>query len=677
MSIFSVFKDKSFEKLINQFDTSFTNIPSNDTTTTSDNLVGQAINQAIMSVDDDSSNVHSLFNSLTVSSDRLSRYSTYNELFSAVQLIKRIVVLYLNNLCQRDPITNKILILKSTEESSDIGTEVEFKAFCKSFIEFFNLEERIRSKTGPDVLKYGDGFIEVINLEETDIRFPRPPTKKTSDKSFQPISEQEFFKKLHSKNEYTRINSDDICSLLDNYIEFSDSYVNLDGELSSIQENEKIKISENPYKFSKVLLKFHKPHTIIPLITEFDNILGYVEILESSNPTNSNRTNNLTNFANAINQISSSSYVGGDNRTERKENVLNLFVNSIILKILNKYNVNDTTKYKTDKDYSEFLKSTLKEDVYHTLKRLIINVSENALFTNKLKVRYIAPENVFHFKNPGSGTYYPYGDSVIDQLIFPGKLYLLTQLANAVTRLSRSSIMRKWTIETGAREDVNSLLQKLKRNLKNQRVTGDDIATSKNLPRILSDYKDMVTFKKKGATFIDLDVLNTGDPNVNIRDLEDLRRELIALSGVPSSYLGYQDVADLRDQLVHANVVFATEISAIQKNFNDNLTRLAARVSEIIGFKTSSKVVENIQITLIPPTVLVLQSIEASINSISTIQRIFAEIPEIDVDPMYLLKRYSPMIDWVEFEKEAQDFKMRKKVSSTTGDTNAMGGGYG
>lgn len=675
MSIFNVFKDKTFEKLINQFDTSFTNIPSNDVTVNSDNLVGQAINQAIMTADDNTSSVHSLFNSLTVSTDRLSRYSTYNELFSAVQLIKRIVVLYLNNLCQRDPITNKILILKSTEESTDIGTEVEYKAYCNSFINFFNLEERIRSRTAPDVLKYGDAFIEIIELDKVDISLPRPTVKKKSTVSSEIISEQDFFVKLHSKNEYNKINSDDIISLLSNYIEFTDSYVNSD--LSSIQEENEIKLSDVPYKFSKVLLKFHKPHNIIPLITEFDNVLGYVEISEISTP--SNRTNNLLNFANAINQISSTSYIGGDTKAEKQENVLNLFVNSIILKILAKYNINDTSKYKTDKDYSEFLKSTLKDDVYNTLKRLIINVNNNALFNNKLKVRYIAPDNVFHFKNPGSGTFYPYGDSVIDQLIFPGKLYLLTQLANAVTRLSRSSIMRKWTIETGAREDVNSLLQKLKRNLKNQRITGDDIATSKNLPKILSDYKDMVTFKKKGATFIDLDVLNAGDPNVNTRDLEDLRRELIALSGVPSSYLGYQDVADLRDQLIHANVVFATEISAIQKNFNDNLTKLAARVADITKVNSSNKVLENIQITLIPPTVLVLQSIEASINSISTIQRIFAEIPEIDVDPLYLLKRYSPMIDWNEFEKEAQDFKMRKKVSSSTGDTNAMGvpsGGY-
>jgi hypothetical protein len=35
------------------------------------------------------------------------------------------------------------------------------------------------------------------------------------------------------------------------------------------------------------------------------------------------------------------------------------------------------------------------------------------------------------------------------------------------------------------------------------------------------------------------------------------------------------------------------------------------------------------------------------------------------------------MVDWVEFEKEAQDFKQRKKVSTSTGDTNATGSPYG
>jgi len=680
MSIFNVFKDKSFEKLINQFDTTFTHIPSASTTDTSDSLVGQAIRQATMGDPESNNDISNIFSSLTVSNDRIGRYATYNELFSAVQLIKRIVVLYLNNLCQRDPITNNILLLKSTEESSDIGTEIEYKAFCNELIAFFNLEDRVRSKTAPDVLKYGDGFIEVIDLDSVDINvdFPNKPTSKTP--GLKSITEEQFLQKLNAKNSYTKIDNTDIYQLLDNYIDLTDNVNETDYNLIKEQARQKeaVKLSENPYGLSRILLKFHKPHNIVPLITEFDNVLGYVEISESATPVSSNRTNNLISFANVINQVSTSSYVGGDTRSEKKDNVLKLFVDAIILKILDKYgNTKDSGKFSTQKEYSDYLKSVLKPDVYHVLKRLLINANENALFSKKLKVRYISNDNMFHFKNPGSGTYYPYGDSIIDTLIFPGKLYLLTQLSNAVTRLSRSSVMRKWTIETGVREDVNGLLQKLKRNLKNQRVTGEDIASSKNLPNILSDYKDMVTFKKKNQTFVDMDVIQTGDPRVNIQDLEDLRKELISLSGVPSSYLGYQDMSDLKDQLVNANIVFATEISAIQKNFNDNLTALADRISEIVKFKPSSKVEENIQIALMPPTVLVLQNIEASINSISTIQRIFAEIPEIDVDPMYLLKRYSPMVDWAEFEKEAQDFKQRKKVSMSTGDTNATGSPYG
>lgn len=673
MAIYNVFKDKKFEKLLNQFDNSILKVPTSSTIDISDNLVGQAIKQSILS-NDDSLTVDSLFSNISVSTERLARYGTYDELFSAVQLIKRIIVIYLNNLLQRDTITNKILNVTSTEESSDIGTYVEYQTFCESFIKFFDLENKFRTHTASQVLKYGDSFIELINLDIVDVSIPRSvPKKKIKSVS---ITEDEFLNKLNSKNSYNSFSVTDIIGVLDNFVEFDDephvtslTITERDNELES-----NINVFKTPYSFGKLLLKFHRPHNIIPIVTEYNTTLGYVEVAEVAKSNTSGSNNNLVNFANIINQISASSYVGGETKSEKEENVLKLFVDSLILKILKQYDIVDNGK--TDSEYSNELKTKLKNDLFYVVKRLAISSKTNSLFKNKLKIRFIPVQDMFHFSNPGTGSFVPYGDSVIDQLIFPGKLYLLTQLANAVTRLSRSSIMRKWTIETGARDDVNSLLQKLKKNLKNQRVTGEDIATSKNLPNILSDFKDMVAFKKKGQTFVDLDILNSGDPNVNIRDLEDLRRELISLSGVPSSYLGYQDVVELKDQLVNVNIVFANDISAIQKNFNDNLTSLVARASEIVKFKKYSEVKSNVHIGLIPPTVLVLQNIEASINSISTIQRIFAEIPEIDVDPMFLLRRYCPMINWDEFEREAGDFKQRKKVSSTTGDTTATGGTY-
>ena len=77
--------------------------------------------------------------------------------------------------------------------------------------------------------------------------------------------------------------------------------------------------------------------------------------------------------------------------------------------------------------------------------------------------------------------------SIVDALVYPAKLYLLTQLANVVMKLSRSSTTRKWTIEAGSKQQHGSLLQKLVTELRNQRVTVNDLISMKSIPRILSD----------------------------------------------------------------------------------------------------------------------------------------------------------------------------------------------
>lgn len=46
--------------------------------------------------------------------------------------------------------------------------------------------------------------------------------------------------------------------------------------------------------------------------------------------------------------------------------------------------------------------------------------------------------------------------------------------------------------ETGAREDSSALLNQLKRNFKNQRITASDILASKDIANTLSDFKDLV-----------------------------------------------------------------------------------------------------------------------------------------------------------------------------------------
>lgn len=60
----------------------------------------------------------------------------------------------------------------------------------------------------------------------------------------------------------------------------------------------------------------------------------------------------------------------------------------------------------------------------------------------------------------------------------------------------------------------------------------------KSMPKLLSDFKDFVAYRKGGVSYLDMEVQSLGDSSVKIQDLEDARKELIALSGIPAPYLG-------------------------------------------------------------------------------------------------------------------------------------------
>ena len=87
----------------------------------------------------------------------------------------------------------------------------------------------------------------------------------------------------------------------------------------------------------------------------------------------------------------------------------------------------------------------------------------------------------------------------------------------------------------------SGMIQKLKRELYNTRITLDDLSSFKSIPKILSDFKDMFILSKGGQKAIDVEIASHGDPTIRTADLEDSRREIMSLSGVPPAYLGYAD----------------------------------------------------------------------------------------------------------------------------------------
>ena len=75
----------------------------------------------------------------------------------------------------------------------------------------------------------------------------------------------------------------------------------------------------------------------------------------------------------------------------------------------------------------------------------------------------------------------------------------------------------------------------------------------------------MFVLTRQGQRPIDVEVTSHGDPSIKVADLEDSRREIIALSGIPAPYLGYMDVVELREQLVHKLLLCPVQVIVLEQ----------------------------------------------------------------------------------------------------------------
>lgn len=127
--------------------------------------------------------------------------------------------------------------------------------------------------------------------------------------------------------------------------------------------------------------------------------------------------------------------------------------------------------------------------------------------------------------------------------------------------------------------------------------------------------------------------------------------------------MGFNETIELREQLVHANVTFATEISDIQESINESLKGLTTKLFYLVDRNESSNPNHDALITLTPPVVLILQLIEMTTSSIGNILSTFQNL-EIPADPYYLLQQYIPYIDWDDFKEAAKKYKMENSTNS-------------
>lgn len=662
-------KNDDFVDVSNKIDGLIKNINSVKGSHNSDENIGNIIDSFISSADNNE--ISKLYQSIGAPTERITKYSLYEEMYKVVPIIRKIIKTYISNIIPKNPTDGRCIVYKTTVDSpsdrESFGDHA--KNYIKNIVEYFDIVNKYKNIILPRRLLYGDCFVEVADVSS---EFKNVDLNKSQET----ITEETVINLHNLKTisfELDKLNNSNIDKIIEKIINASvdiETVFEEDAIIDNNTKDPKDTKEEKRFKnnFNNIVLKIHKPHDIIVLYTKYGSILGYIELIKPATDEYVPYTHMLTTV---ISKLSSAA-----TRNDIKQDQL---INKIIYYILKKLTLEAKLKYPNINDVNELIKS-LNPDIYLFIKRLFIDQGiYNKQYKNNLKIRFIPPSRMVQFRTVSLDSDQMYGESLIDGIILPCKLYMLSQLSNTVSKLSRAAVTRKWTLEEGSSRMHSQRIQQLRRELNNTKTTLNDYSTLKNVPKIFSDYKDWITISQNGIKPFDVEIINTGDANINVADLEDARKEIISLSGVPAPYLGYADTIELKEQLVHTNVAFATEIIDIQEQDISSLNKIIRIISDIQGKNDPT---QYINISLIPPTVLTLQLIEMTISSIGNISSVFMNAGK-EIDIGFFLKQYVPHIDWDAFDadnlrKQTKD-KLKSEISGNSGgdmqQQNNMAGG--
>ena len=445
--------------------------------------------------------------------------------------------------------------------------------FIDEILDYFELVDKLKHKIVPYQLQYGDAFLEVIDLKKYDptksddrggqdlfLSESSIISNNTQNKSFYGSNDAEIIENINKKidgsktisentlNEIIDVLSDIFIDpnyrdkILDenealnfsnkdrsivlhersekdkptsSYEAFYEYYQSqYDGSMksklihrkskkikkSNLNENSELlaKYMNKKLDLSDIMVLVHHPKNIVILSTTYGSKLGYVEVTEKEDIQTTNIGQQLSSIVGRL------VTVGGKNINSSEE-IVGRIIKTVIRKIIQAENKSKSTSL-------EKAINSLDSNTLNTIKRLIIETykQDTKIGCRKLKARFIPIDRVFHFTVKASD-YSPYGTSIIDSLVLQGKLYMLSQLSNIIMKLSRAAPMRKWIIDVGPLQDQSSYVQQIKRELYNQRVTLADIMSFKSAPKLLSDFKDMFTFRKNGNSHLDMELQSLGD----------------------------------------------------------------------------------------------------------------------------------------------------------------------
>ena len=653
------------------------------------------------------SNILSSLGIANIPSERRSRYETFEEIANVNYIAYRMLKVYVDNILIKNNQTKQFLTVSNNSFNESIIKNLDknitnqYKNFTKMFISYFDIQKKLKDTLIPKMLKYGDCYLEVINLSHIDSivekNFGLIQESSINENKFgfindsfeipyQPNSKESMtFKFSYELNETSTI---DILSESSNvFIENDEGKIksnSLDqfkqllknkAAQEGLLENENFwelddedpKKDKNSFDFDlndiadinfkniqDIYLNVVEPHKVVTIAAN-GIVYGYI-IIEDDEKADTTEIDIYQRFMN-----------NDKGRAGKKDDNVKKVVEKISKGIINKLKTVMSEKSATkiqDLNLSEEVETSLKVILYHKIKD-----------DSKLKFRFVSQNRLVHF-HTNIDKYDNYGTSIYEPIVQPLKMYTIAMMSSIVSRLSRAAVVRRWIVEAGSKKNHPELIAKLKQDIASKSVSFESLSNIKNISNIITDYKDFATVSVNGQRYVDMEVVPMHDRGLPVNDMQDLRNELIAATGIPSVYLNINDQADVRETLVNLNIGFANNVSAYQDNIDDGVNKALNIVFNIIlennGYKNVNFTLSNyFKIALNPPVILMLQAAEASISSVANIIGMLNGI-DFHIDPQKILEQYIPQIDWADLKKSGDNFIKKKGKEALMAPSDPM-----
>jgi len=312
------------------------------------------------------------------------------------------------------------------------------------------------------------------------------------------------------------------------------------------------------------------------------------------------------------------------------------------------------------------------------LKNVIFDYLRTVKNNDDLKVRYIPPEMMIHWRL-NVDRFYPYGESIFENVAFDCKLLMALKVATTIKRLTSATDKRIVSVETGLPRDAKNLIELIKEGMRKRKISVDSFGSIDSIPSQIATFEDIYIPMRDGKKYVEFDNVQWG-PNAqdDIEPLKFIRDNIVANLDVPPAFIGLEDNVSNRALLSVENIVFCRSIIALQKELSIPLRELFEKIYNLLYAKKAFEDMRDVRVTFREPKI---SPYEHEMEYVEQMQRLIEAYKALGIPDNYLKRKYLPDLNWDEIESYKAENTMKTELGEEAPESGGMGmggmGGFG